>query len=259
MYVEVNNARFWVEEAGDGPAVVFFHFGLGDWRVFEPELHALADEFRCIAYDRRFTGRTEAPAEPYSQVEDAIALLDVLGVERAALVGLSGGGKLALDVTFAHPERVRALAHIAAPVTGIPWAEELEELYAGADTPEKEMEIDLQVWAPLGADDFFVELLRQTYDNPEQAVAATNPPVALEEVRVPTLVLTARHDPQSLQNAGREAARRIPQARLVEVDSDHYLTLREPELVTTLLREFLSGHAERFDAGRKGDDIRSST
>jgi 3-oxoadipate enol-lactonase len=240
MYVDVNNARFWVEEAGDGPAVLFLHFGLGDLRVFEPEVRALADEFRCVAYDRRFFGRTEAPADPYSEVDDLIALLDALGIERAALVGLSGGGKLALDAAFAHPERVYALAHIAAPVTGIRWADELEELYADADTPEKEVEVDLQVWAPLGADDFFRELLREAHDSPEGAVAATNPPVALENVHVPTLVLTAKHDPKSLQNAGHEAARRLPQARLVEVDSDHYLTLREPELVTRLLREFLA-------------------
>src|SRR5690242_18253133 len=78
MYVEVNNARFWVVEAGDGPAVLFLHFGLGDHRVFEPELRALADAFRCVAYDRRFVGRTEAPAEPYSDVEDAAGLLDAL-------------------------------------------------------------------------------------------------------------------------------------------------------------------------------------
>jgi 3-oxoadipate enol-lactonase len=240
MHVDVNNARLWVEEAGDGPAVLFLHFGLGDHRVFDPEVRALADEFRCVAYDRRFFGRTEAPAEPYSDVKDVIALLDALRIERAALVGLSGGGKLALDVAFAHPHRLSALAHIAAPVTGIPWGDELEELYADADTPEKELEVDLQVWAPLGDDDFFRELLRATHESPEAAVAATNPPAALENVHVPTLVLTAAHDPQSLQNAGREAARRLPQARLVEVDSDHYLTLREPELLTKLLRDFLA-------------------
>ena len=128
-------------------------------------------------------------------------------------------------------------------MTGIRWADELEELYAGADTPEKELEVDLQVWAPLGADDFFRELLRTVHDSPDEAVAATNPPVALEEVRVPTLVVTAKHDPESLQNAGREAARRLPHARLIEVDSDHYLTLREPELVTKLLRDHLSATA----------------
>jgi pimeloyl-ACP methyl ester carboxylesterase len=238
MYVEANNARFWVEEAGAGPAVLFLHFGLGDSRVFEPELRALADEFRCVSHDRRFFGRTEAPTEPYSEVDDTIALMQALDIDRAALVGLSGGGKLALDVAAAHPERVWAVAHIAAPVSGIAWAEELEAVYAGADTPEQELEVDLKVWAPLGAEDFFRELLLQARGS--DAEAAKPPPVDLESLRVPTLVITAEHDPPSLQRSGREAARRIPGARLVEVDSDHYLTLREPELVTRLLREFLA-------------------
>jgi pimeloyl-ACP methyl ester carboxylesterase len=239
MYVDVNNARFWVEEAGAGPTVLFLHFGLGDWRVLEPELRALADEFRCVAYDRRFFGRTEAPTEPYSDVDDAIALMEALDLGRAALVGVSGGGKLALDIAAAHPERVWAVAHIAAPVSGIPWGDELEAAYADADTPEKELEADLKVWAPLGAEDFYRELLLQA--RPSDVEAAKPPPVELESVRVPTLVITAKHDPPSLQHCGREAARRLPQARLVELDTDHYLTLREPELVTTLLREFLSG------------------
>jgi 3-oxoadipate enol-lactonase len=238
MYVEANNARFWVEEAGDGPAVVFLHFGLGDSRVFEPELRALADEFRCVAYDRRFFGRTEAPAEPYSDVDDAIAVLDALDIDRAALAGLSGGGKLALDIAAAHPERVWAVAHIAAPVSGIPWGDELEAAYAGADTPEKEMEADLKVWAPLGAEELYRELLLQARRSDVEAVKP--PPVEPETLRVPTLVVTAEHDPPSLQNCGREAARRIAGARHVEVDSDHYLTLREPELVTKLLREFFA-------------------
>lgn len=238
MYVEVNNARFWVEEAGDGPVVLFLHFGLGDWRVLEPEIRALADEFRCVAYDRRFFGRTEAPDEPYSAVDDAIAILDALGIERAAVVGVSGGGKLALDIAFAHPERVSAVAHIVAPVSGIAWGDELEAAYAGADTPEKEMEADLKVWAPLGAEDFFRELLLQA--RASDAEAEKPPAVELEALRVPTLVLTAKHDPPSLQHCGREAARRIAAARHVEIDSDHYVTLREPELVTKLLRDFFA-------------------
>ena len=240
MYVEANNARFWVETAGEGDPVVFIHFGLGGWRIFEPEFHALADQFRCVAFDRRFVGRTEAPPEPYSSVADVVALLDALGIGTAALVGLSGGGKLALDVAFAHPERVRALVQIAAPVTGVPWGEELGELYSGADTPEQKLAADFRVWAPLGVDNLMRELRQEVRDDPEAAVEAKTPPVALEEVRVPTLVIVAKHDPSSLQNAGREAARRIPNGRLVEIDSDHYLTLREAELVSGLLLEFLT-------------------
>jgi pimeloyl-ACP methyl ester carboxylesterase len=243
MYVEANNARFWVEQAGEGQPVVFIHFGLGGWRIFEPELRALADGFLCVAFDRRFVGRTEAPAEPYSEVADVIALLDALDLEQASLVGLSGGGKLALDVAFAHPARVRALVQIAAPVTGVPWAEELPALYAGADTPEQQAAVDFQVWAPLGVDDLIRELREEVHDDPEEAVSAKPPPVDLEEVGVPTLVIVAKHDPASLQNSGREAARRIPGARLVEIDSDHYVTLREPELLSRLLVEFLANVA----------------
>jgi pimeloyl-ACP methyl ester carboxylesterase len=242
MYVEVNRARFWVVEKGEGAAVLFFHFGLGDWRVFEPELVALSDQFRCIAYDRRFFGRTEAPDEPYGPVDDAITLLDALEVERVALVGLSGGGGLALDVAYAHPERVTALVHIAAPVTGLPLivSPKLEAAYAAAKTLEQEIALDMEVWAPLGVEAFFLELRVQAPAG-ELPEAMKRPPVMLENVRVPTLVVIAKRDPHELSDAGREAARRIPDARLVEVDSDHYLTLREPELITGLIRDFLRG------------------
>jgi 3-oxoadipate enol-lactonase len=240
MYVAANDARFWVVEKGEGSAVLFFHFGLGDWRVFEPQLDALADDFRCIAYDRRFYGRTEAPDEPYAPIADAVALLDALEVERAALVGLSGGGGLALSVAYAHPERVAALVHIAAPVAGLPliMSPELEAAYAAAKTQEEEIAVDMEVWAPLGAEDLFHEL-RLRAPSGELPEAATGPPVVLEDVRVPTLVVIAKHDPPELSDAGREAARRIAGARFIEVDSDHYLTLREPELVSGLIRDFL--------------------
>jgi pimeloyl-ACP methyl ester carboxylesterase len=60
-----------------------------------------------------------------------------------------------------------------------------------------------------------------------------------EEVSVPTLVVAPSHDPAEQRDVGAQVARRIAGARLVEVESDHYLTLREPDLVTGLLEEFL--------------------
>jgi pimeloyl-ACP methyl ester carboxylesterase len=62
-------------------------------------------------------------------------------------------------------------------------------------------------------------------------------------VQVPTLVVVAAHDPPAQRELGATAARRIPGARLVEVDSDHYLTLREPEQLGELLVEFLGASA----------------
>ena len=229
--------------------MLFVHGGLGDNRLWEPQATALADAFRCIRYDLRHFGRSDAPNGEFSFVDDAIALLDALSVDRAALVGLSLGGGAALDVAYAHPERVWALAHVAGAVTGKPvnpYSTEQDERFDAGDTGEK-MAVDFEVWAPLGADDRLRELWRATPDARDGTDARLRPPppVELEDVRVPTLIITARHDPPPFQEAAREAAHRIPGGTLVEVDSDHYLTLREPERVTELLRSFLEATRPR--------------
>jgi 3-oxoadipate enol-lactonase len=250
-HVDVNGARFWIEDHGDGPAVLFLHGGLGDVRLFEPQAAALSDAFRCVSYDRRFWGRTEAPAEPFASVDDALGILDALGIERAALVGLSAGGGLALDIAYSHPDRTWALVHVAGGVTGMPvgLGDDLERRYEEAEARgdvDAMMDVDFEVWAPLGVEDLYRELWLTTPDArglPDGAAPAPRADVVLEDVHVPTLVVIAKHDPPELQAVEREATRRIPDAQLVEIDSDHYLTLREPERVTKLIRDFLTPFA----------------
>src|SRR5690349_20089660 len=116
MVVEVENARLWVESEGDGPPVVFLHGGLGDSRLWAPVIERLRDTFRCIAFDFRFYGRSEADEVEWRHDDDVVAVLDALGVERAAVVGLSMGGRVALETALRHPERVDAVVHVAGAV-----------------------------------------------------------------------------------------------------------------------------------------------
>jgi 3-oxoadipate enol-lactonase len=230
----------WVEDEGDGPAILFVHGGLGDSRLWEPQARALSDAFRCVRYDLRYWGRSESPGIAFSSIDDAVGVLDSLGIERAALVGLSLGGGIALDVALAHPERVTALVHVAGGMSGRPVDPYSDEQRAYED----EMLADFEVWAPLGADDFMRELWQVTPDArgvPDGTEPAPRPDAEPERLQCPVLVITAKLDPPAQVEVGRELARRAPDARLVEVDSDHYLTLREPELVTRLIREFLAG------------------
>jgi pimeloyl-ACP methyl ester carboxylesterase len=109
---------------------------------------------------------------------------------------------------------------------------------------ETAAEIDLAVWAPLGANDEYRELWLSTPDArgvPDGTDWQRADPAheRLGQISVPTLVMLAGHDPPELREVGTYVARQIPGARLVEVDSDHYLTLREAELVTQLLEDFL--------------------
>jgi 3-oxoadipate enol-lactonase len=247
--VDVNGARLWVEEEGDGDAVVFIHGGLGDSRLWEPQAHALADRFRTVRYDLRFWGRSTSPGVEFSSVDDLVGALDALGIDRAALVGLSLGGGLGLDVALAHPDRVWALAHVAGGMSGRPLDLGDESAYEEAEKAgdlDAMMAFDFAIWAPLGVDDTIRELWHATPDAlglPEGAAPAPRPAADPAQLTVPTLVVLAKHDPPELRALGEALAEEAPNARLVEVDSDHYLTLREPEQVSELLLEFLSSTA----------------
>src|SRR5262249_61310997 len=83
-------------------------------RSWEPQVRALARRHRCLTYDARGYPPSDVPEEPerYSQeraVEDAVAVLDHLGIERAHVVGLSMGGFCTLHLGLRHPERALSL------------------------------------------------------------------------------------------------------------------------------------------------------
>jgi pimeloyl-ACP methyl ester carboxylesterase len=119
-YLYANGARLFYEEAGEGPAVVLVHGGLGDLRMWDGVVPLLAASHRVVRLDVRGFGRSDAPAGEFSPHEDLRALLDGLGIESAALVGLSLGGRIVLDAALELPERVSALVLVAPGVNGLP-------------------------------------------------------------------------------------------------------------------------------------------
>ncbi|HEY3551930.1 MAG TPA: alpha/beta hydrolase [Gaiellaceae bacterium] len=251
--VDVNGARLWYDESGDGPAVLLLHGGLGDSGLWEPVAPLLAERFRTIRTDLRFYGRSTGPAAPWSWHDDVVGVLDELGIERTALVGLSLGGRIALELALDSPERFWALALVAPGLSGhdgAAYTEDQEARYEAAEEArdlDAAMEIDFEVWAPLGADDHMRQLWRATSEEvplPEgvgPAPASGGPAKPrLGELAVPTLVVTTAHDPAGFREIGPLVARDAPDARNVELDSDHYVTLREPELLSGVLVDFLA-------------------
>ena len=114
------------QPSGDAPTFVLLHgFGASvfTWRSVMNEFAAVGP---TIAYDRTAFGLTERPLQwsgdnPYgtaAQVSQAIGLMDALHIQRAVLVGNSAGGRTAVDVALAHPERVAGLI-LVDPAVGI--------------------------------------------------------------------------------------------------------------------------------------------
>ena len=104
--------RLWVDDRGDGPPVLLIA-GLGDpaeaWTFQQEEL---SSRYRTIAFDNRGVGRSPLPDTPLTvagMANDAAGILDELGIDRADIVGFSGGNVTAQEVAIRHPERVKSL------------------------------------------------------------------------------------------------------------------------------------------------------
>ena len=98
---------------GDGgqvaaPTVLLLHQGVADRRGWAEVAGLLAPELTVVAYDRRGYGQTQASTEPFSHLDDLLAVLDHIGAGPVWLVGASAGGGLALDAALVAPGRSRA-------------------------------------------------------------------------------------------------------------------------------------------------------
>lgn len=129
-FCPVPNGQLYYETAGDPsrPAVMLIHgFGL-DTRLWDAQWLVFAREFRVIRCDLRGHGRSSVPVDGYSPVEDVRAIFDHAGVGRAALVGLSRGGGLAVDFAITHPGMTRSLVLVDATLGGWSWSARQKEL-----------------------------------------------------------------------------------------------------------------------------------
>lgn len=110
-HFEHGGARIHYEDSGgDGPPILWSHGFLMDHTMFDPQVAGIAGH-RHIRWDERGFGDTESEGDftYWDSADDAIALLDHLGIDQAVLAGMSQGGFLSLRAALAHPDRVRAL------------------------------------------------------------------------------------------------------------------------------------------------------
>ena len=112
--IAVDGVHYAVREWGAGPPLVLLHGFTGSGALWSEHAAVLGARFRVIAPDLLGHGGSDAPSDParYAMpraLADLAALLDALDVARAAVLGYSFGGRVALAFAVEHPERVVAL------------------------------------------------------------------------------------------------------------------------------------------------------
>jgi 3-oxoadipate enol-lactonase len=256
---EVNGTRLYYEMAGSGEPVVLVHAFTLDTRMWDDQFELLAREFRVIRYDARGFGRSALPVagETYSNADDLAALLDKLDARRAHVVGLSMGGRFALDYAVTHPGALRSLVVIDPVVGGWQWSREWLAAYAPIveagrrrDVAQaKSLWLGHPLFAPAREQPAVGARLKQMVDdytgwhfvhqNPERAVS----PPALERlgtIRAPTLVLVGERDLPDFHRMAERLERDVPGARRATIaGAGHMANMEAPEAVNRSLAEFL--------------------
>jgi pimeloyl-ACP methyl ester carboxylesterase len=114
-YLDRAGARLRWRLEGSGPPIALLHGWALDLEIWDPLATLLAPEFTVLRFDRRGFGLSAGVPDVTSNVGDLLALLDAAAIDRAALLGMSQGARLAIHFTIAHPARTRALLLDGAP------------------------------------------------------------------------------------------------------------------------------------------------
>ena len=241
MFATSGRAQLAYDSVGDGPGVFLIHAGVNDRRSWRHVVERLSPRHRCVAYDARGFGETVYEREDgWSPVTDAVAVLDAAGLERPVVVACSMGGRTAIDLTLAHPDRVAGLALIGSAIRGAPYPDLTEgptaELNVLIEAAEEAGDLDevgrLEAWMWLdgpSADEgrvggamreLFLEMNARALRAEDPGDQAETPSAwpRLGEIAVPTLVLIGRLDAEDIQVVDEQAAALIPGARLKYLD-----------------------------------------
>lgn len=241
------------------PAVLLIQ-GLGaDKHGWDMQRIALALRYRVIALDNRGAGRSDKPFGVYTleqMADDAVAVLDAVGVERAHVVGASMGGAITQIVVLKHPERVNSITLACTACRNHPWRRELLNSWAttagergiGAMTSEaarwvigpRSFRRLMPAFGWLGP--LAMGRPAHAFVSQVRAILATDETMAdaLGTVRVPALVIVGNQDILTPRGDSEELAERIPGAELVVISgAAHGLMVEHATTFNRVLIEFL--------------------
>ncbi len=270
-FAEVNGTTLYYEVAGAGHPFILIHGHLLDRRSWGDQFAVFAQRYRVIRYDQRGFGDSGliTKGEPYSDRQDLYALMKFLGIESAYLMGVSGGGALAIDFTLEHPEMVDALIPVTAGLSGFRPSQEMMQkhpdvvrMYVGMDEAFEQhdiaraVEISLELWtdgpgrlpghAAPDVRERVREMTTRNWLRPDEEAQAETPPIPLEppaigrlsEIRVPTLVILGEWDaPNPLEQLAAE----IPGAKkVVMAGTAHHPFMEKAAEFNRIVLDFLA-------------------
>lgn len=262
MYYEVHGPT--CLPAGQAEPLLLI-MGLGaNATSWEMQIPDFSREYRVIAFDNRGAGRSDKPKSPYTMpqmADDAVGMLDHLGIGSAHVFGMSMGGMIALELALRYPQRVRALV-LGGTMAGGPKAvlagPQLIQQWASTATLPMEQAIEnglrflySEEFIARNRERLMQRALEMAHLQPPMdalqrqfmAVVQFNTHERLGEIKAPTLIIAGTDDKIVPAENSRILAEKIPGAELVELEGGGhgFLAEKAAETNSTVLA-FLRRH-----------------
>ncbi|MDE0269743.1 MAG: alpha/beta fold hydrolase [Gammaproteobacteria bacterium] len=249
-------AAIYYETSGEGPALLFAHGAGGNAAIWFQQTAHFAGRFNCIAFDHRGFARSPAPPSTLTADQfrdDALAVLDAAGVDRAHVVAQSMGGYTALRLALDAPDRV-ASATLSGTSGGLPNeqpSEALKALVSGHDRGNTSSGIAATMAQATKADPPKMALYAAisafnaefSFAKLAGLVGGGGPSLAdAGRIACPVLFVAGREDPLFPPSLLTSYVPHFPNARITVVeDAGHSPYYEQPEVFNALLDEFLDG------------------
>jgi pimeloyl-ACP methyl ester carboxylesterase len=252
---DVNGTTLYYEVAGEGHPVVLLHGGNLDLRMWDMQFAEFSRNYRVIRYDVRGFGRSAMAEGPYQSHEDLRALLDHLAVEQAHLVGLSLGGRIAIDFALEYPERVSALVLAGPGLSGFEfsasewWGPIGDAIQAGDSVRAAELWLESPYMAPaMEQPELAARLRTLAVENSsmwlrENTEVPLSPPAMgrIAELSAPTLLILGRLDVPDIHQIAELLSTGISGAWGVVIQgAGHMVNMERPEQFNRVVLEFFS-------------------
>jgi 3-oxoadipate enol-lactonase len=260
----VTGGRLAYDVAGEGPPLVLVHSSICDRRMWDGVWQTLAARHRLVRYDARGFGESGPATATFSPRADLVALLDHLGIDRAALCGVSYGGRIVLETALEYPQHVAALALVCcavdwdtAPADLVTRIEKADEVGEKGDV-ERAVELELRIWLDgHGRSEPVDPIVREAVRTMNLrawalALESTGSSVALDppalprlgSVAVPTFVVAGEYDVPFMTESCRSLAAAVPGARFQLISgAAHLPPIERPAVFASLLLDFLGSVA----------------
>lgn len=226
--VQVNDIQMYYELRGKGHPLVLIPGMTLDVSEVEPIIRWFAERYRVLAFDNRGAGRTDKPDIPYTiamMANDTAGLVDAVGIERANVLGISMGGRIALELALAQPERVERLALVSTSARVPPRGWRFRALSLLSSVPM-----------------FQGKYPQPRYAFVRQRDASTNYncTARLSEIQAPTLIMHGKNDRTAPLELAEEMQRGIRGSKLLPFPGGHlFFLLRERQRFLDATADFL--------------------